>query len=146
MHAIKQRSQIPIHDRRHLILHAHGSEGSHKRTSFISLLSANVEDGVCWPFRAFWAQVRDLPHCSRPTKGHGIARLGYHSGQLLEIRDAYSIAAWTSLYGRMYTWDYASAHGRYESCKHLTSTAYKINYSPFTRDHSFVRGRHVRYK
>ena len=66
--------------------------------------------------------------------------LGHHSGQLLKIRDSYSVAAWTDLYGHTYTGDYASAHGQYESGKCLTSTAYKINCGHFTRDHSFVRG------
>ena len=42
--------------------------------------------------------------------------LGFHFGQLLKIRDAYSVAAWTDLYGHTYRMDYSSALGRYEGC------------------------------
>ena len=43
--------------------------------------------------------------------------LGYYSEKLRKIKDAYLVAAWTGLYSHMYRGDYASAQGRYESCK-----------------------------
>ena len=89
-------------------------------TRLIALLLANVGSRNCTFRSSLWAVPKDL--------------------------NAYSVAAWMGLYGQMYTWYYRSTHGRDESCKRLTSTAYKINYSPFTRDHSSVRGRYARYK
>ena len=114
---------------------------SRKLTSSDPLLSANVKETTCVLCGAFWAQLRNVSHHSHANEGSRDGTVGHHSGQLLKIRDAYSVAAWTGLYGHMYTGDYARAHGRYGSCKCLTSAAYKINCSRFTRDHSRVRGR-----
>ncbi|CAN0383991.1 unnamed protein product [Ascophyllum nodosum] len=128
------------------------SSGKSNYTGEVRKMFSNsvIETGVLrvagWR-RVMWGILGSITQRIAPRPANVGSRdgtVGHYSRQLLKIRDAYSVAAWTGLYGHMYTGDYASAHGRYGSCKCLTSTAYKINCSRFTRDHSCVRGRYVR--